>query len=249
MKRISILFISGLFLTALCTAQTNTENFRQEGIASWYGREFDGRPTSSGEIFNSGLLTAAHPTLPFGTLVTVTNKNNGKIVTVKVNDRGPHVKNRIIDLSQAAAQQLDMIATGTAPVLVEALKSGGAKPDQPQQQASGKRAVMQAKAGVKAALHLAKEYANASPAVIRPTKPSPEEAGKTYRIQVGAYTVPRYAVGAFDRLKAQGLNPAYEKSGNFFRVVLAGLKAGEIDSVAEKLGRAGFAEALIREEN
>ncbi|MDR2094233.1 MAG: septal ring lytic transglycosylase RlpA family protein [Treponema sp.] len=237
MKRISILFAAGLFFTALCAAQTDTENFRQEGIASWYGKEFDGRPTSSGELFNSRLLTAAHPTLPFGTTVTVTNKNNGKMVSVKVNDRGPHVKNRIIDLSQAAAEQLDMITVGTAPVLVGLTQAGG------------KKAALQAKAALKTGLQTAKEDAGASPAVIRPAKPSPEETGKTYRIQVGAYTVPRYAVDAFDRLKAQGLNPAYEKNGNFFRVVLAGLKAGEIESVAEKLGRAGFTEALIREEN
>jgi rare lipoprotein A len=249
MKRISILFVTGLFLTALCAAQTNTENFREEGIASWYGKEFDGRPTSSGEIFNSRLLTAAHPILPFGTMVTVTNKNNGKKVTVKVNDRGPHIKNRIIDLSQAAAQQLDMIAMGTAPVLVEIVKSSGTNQDQAKPQEDGKEATMQAKAEMKAGLQTAKENVNVSPAVIRPAKPSPEDTGKTYRIQVGAYTVPRYAVDAFDRLKAQGLNPAYEKNGNFFRVVIAGLKAGEIESVAEKLGRAGFQEALIREEN
>jgi rare lipoprotein A len=97
------------------------EIFRQEGIASWYGPEFDGRPTASGEIFNSSLLTAAHPTLPFGTILLVTNRQNNRQVAVKVNDRGPFVANRIVDVSRAAAEQLDMLVTGIAPVLIEAI--------------------------------------------------------------------------------------------------------------------------------
>jgi len=92
--------------------------FRQEGIASWYGREFEGRPTASGEIFDSSRLTAAHPSLPFGTMVVVTNQHNNKSVIVRINDRGPFVSSRIIDVSRAAAEQLDMIVTGTAPVSI-----------------------------------------------------------------------------------------------------------------------------------
>ncbi|GHV90323.1 hypothetical protein AGMMS50268_08260 [Spirochaetia bacterium] len=106
----------------MCAAQVQPSagaSFRQEGIASWYGTEFDGRPTASGEIFNSALFTAAHPTLPFGTVLTVTNRHNNRKVAVRVNDRGPFVSARIIDLSRAAAEQLDMLVTGTAPVVVE----------------------------------------------------------------------------------------------------------------------------------
>jgi len=96
--------------------------FREEGIASWYGREFDGRPTASGETFDSSELTAAHPNLPFGTMLIVTNKHNNRSVTVRVNDRGPFVAARIIDVSRAAAEQLDMIVSGTAPVIVESFE-------------------------------------------------------------------------------------------------------------------------------
>ena len=105
----------------LLAQNSGTEVFRQEGIASWYGREFDGRPTASGEIYDSSLLTAAHPNLPFGTILVVTNRHNNRKVTVRVNDRGPFVAARIIDVSRAAAEQLDMIVTGTAPVIVESV--------------------------------------------------------------------------------------------------------------------------------
>ena len=93
----------------------------EEGLASWYGGKFQGRLTSSGEVFDTNLLTAAHKTLPFGTLVKVTNLANGRSAVVKINDRGPFVAGRIIDLSRAAAEQIDMVGTGTARVSVEVL--------------------------------------------------------------------------------------------------------------------------------
>ena len=86
------------------------------GIASYYADEFNGRATSSGEIFDMNSFTAAHKTIPFGTIVEVKNLSNGKSVTVKINDRGPFVAGRIIDLSKAAAKQIDLIRTGTAEV-------------------------------------------------------------------------------------------------------------------------------------
>jgi len=93
----------------------------QTGIASWYGPNFHGKTTSNKEIYDMHDLTAAHKSLPFGTFVVVTNLNNGKSVTVRINDRGPFVKGRIIDLSYAAAKAVDMIGTGTAPVKLEIL--------------------------------------------------------------------------------------------------------------------------------
>ena len=79
----------------------------QAGMASWYGGKFHGRTTASGERYNMNALTAAHKTLPFGTKVKVTNKKNGKSVVVKINDRGPFIKGRVIDLSRAAHQKID----------------------------------------------------------------------------------------------------------------------------------------------
>lgn len=86
------------------------------GVASYYGKRFAGRRTASGERFNPAQLTAAHKTLPFGTMVLVTNPNNGKSVTVRINDRGPYSHGRTIDLSSAAAEQIGLIARGSGTV-------------------------------------------------------------------------------------------------------------------------------------
>jgi rare lipoprotein A len=91
----------------------------QHGIASWYGEEFHGRPTSSGEVYDMFQLTCAHNSLPLGTMVMVTNLENGRSVELKVNDRGPFLKERIIDVSYAAARILGMWGKGTANVKVE----------------------------------------------------------------------------------------------------------------------------------
>ena len=93
----------------------------QTGLASWYGPDFHGKKTSSQEIFNMYDLTAAHTSLPFGTYVMVTNLENGKSVQVRINDRGPFVRGRIIDLSYAAARVLGMVGQGVVRVRVEVL--------------------------------------------------------------------------------------------------------------------------------
>jgi rare lipoprotein A len=94
---------------------------RFDGVASWYGPDFHGKLTSNGETYNMWEMTAAHKTLPMNTIVRVTNRRNGKSTVVRINDRGPFVSTRIIDLSKAAASKIDMIATGTAPVTLEVL--------------------------------------------------------------------------------------------------------------------------------
>jgi rare lipoprotein A len=344
MKRNIILLLAGLGLVSLCGAQATDSQFgifTQEGVASWYGVEFGGRPTASGEIFTPSQLTAAHPTLPFGTMLKITNTHNNKSVVVRVNDRGPFVSARIIDLSQGAAEQLDMITTGTAPVKVESIEAialpsnngraarppseeilsppaaplAGTSPasrsstgrqdtvrdldaplvsSQPRTAASvppvpasvptpAEVSVSEAAAPVVAdafagqpvqtperiapvrqttrdpAAQSAVQQIAAQPqiqpipapvlppAVIIPAIP-PAGTGKSYRIQVGAYKVPRHAVDAFDKLKNAGLSPAYERSDDVYRVVLAGIRAEDVESLAEKLGSAGFKEAMIREE-
>ncbi|MDR0759048.1 MAG: septal ring lytic transglycosylase RlpA family protein [Treponema sp.] len=317
MTRNVVLFLVGLGLVGICGAQAPNSQFgifSQEGIASWYGVEFGGRPTASGEIFTPSQLTAAHPTLPFGTMLKVTNKHNNKSVVVRVNDRGPFVSARIIDLSQGAAEQLDMISTGTAPVVVETLEAvtlpqdNGrparplereilSPPAEPVSRVSAARPTAAPPASVPspaavsvsetpapvvadafssrpqtAAERAAPMRQNQSPALEAPSAPQPAaaaqhqvqpvsfppaeikpglppaDAGKSYRIQIGAYRVPRHAVDAFDKLKNIGLNPAYERSGEVYRVVLAGVQARDVESIAGKLGNAGFKEAVIREE-
>jgi len=93
----------------------------ETGIASWYGVPYHGRRSASGEIFDMEMLTAAHPALPFQTWVEVTNLSNGKQVEVRINDRGPFVRGRVIDLSMAAARQLDMVRAGTARVRLKVI--------------------------------------------------------------------------------------------------------------------------------
>lgn len=88
----------------------------QTGEASWYGPGFRGKPTASGEVFRPRKHTAAHKTLPFGTVVRVTRQDSGKSVTVVINDRGPYVSGRVIDLSRGAARRVDLIEDGVAPV-------------------------------------------------------------------------------------------------------------------------------------
>lgn len=94
------------------------------GIASWYGPGFHGKRTASGERFNQDAMTAAHRTLPFGTIVRVTNQQNNRTVEVRINDRGPFVKGRVIDLSREAARQLDMLVAGIVPCQVDIVAWG-----------------------------------------------------------------------------------------------------------------------------
>ena len=128
--RYLLVTICGLLLVSSCTLKRAEIRYEarsgagtvQYGVASWYGKKFHGNPTASGEIYDMYQLTAAHKTLPLGTYVMVTNVENNKSVEVKINDRGPFVKGRIIDLSYAAARAIDMVEKGTARVKVEVLK-------------------------------------------------------------------------------------------------------------------------------
>ncbi len=103
------------------TSGPDASSFEQQGKASWYGRMFHGRKTASGEKFNMNAMTAAHKTLPLASWVRVTNEANHKTVVVKINDRGPYVKGRVIDLSYAAASKLGMRGEGTQKVKIEGL--------------------------------------------------------------------------------------------------------------------------------
>jgi rare lipoprotein A len=95
----------------------------QRGMASWYGGDFDGNRTASGERYNQNDFTAAHKTLPFGTVVRVVNLRNYRSVIVEITDRGPFVKGRVIDVSRAAARELQLIGPGTAPVEIQILRA------------------------------------------------------------------------------------------------------------------------------
>ena len=119
-------FATSVLSVAFCTlvAGCASSGSKTDGIASYYADKYQGRKTANGEIFDVGKMTAAHKTLPFGTRVRVTNLVNGKSVVVRVNDRGPFVAGRVIDLSPAAARKLDMIRAGIVRVKLEILGAG-----------------------------------------------------------------------------------------------------------------------------
>ena len=101
----------------------STNKAYEIGIASYYGKKFDGRTTANGETFNMYKVSAAHRVLPLGTVVKVTHLENGRWVVVKVNDRGPYIEGRVIDLSFAAALELEMVKQGTARVMIEIVEA------------------------------------------------------------------------------------------------------------------------------
>jgi rare lipoprotein A len=217
-------------------------------------------------------------------MLRITNKHNNKSVSVRVNDRGPFVAARIIDLSRAAAQQIDMISTGTAPVIVESISAAalpaGKAPQKPvlvpvatqmRPPQAADLPVQPAGGGTNAAGTPATEsqvlvpiqswgqttQVSQSPAQTSqsvPVSSSPDlsayagNSGGKYRIQVGAYKQPGNATAAFDKLKAAGLSPAYEKYGELYRVVLSGIRPEDIKTVTEKISSAGFREPIIRVE-
>ena len=120
-------------------------DYRETGIASWYGDEFGGRPTASGEIFDPNEVSAAHRTLPLPSIVRVTNLENGRALAIRINDRGPFAHGRIIDLSRRAAQLLGFYQNGTAKVRVEimeeesrAVAAAAGRPDSSSGQAAGR---------------------------------------------------------------------------------------------------------------
>ena len=103
-------------------SQISRKNAYQVGVASYYGEKFHGRKTANGETFNMYKLTAAHRVLPLGTMIRVTHLTNGRRVVVKVNDRGPFIEGRVLDLSFAAALELEMVSAGTAEVMIEIIQ-------------------------------------------------------------------------------------------------------------------------------
>ncbi len=125
MQRVLILLIlSGVLFAGSCSVTKDKNEkvsykYYQKGEASWYGPGFNGKKTASGEIFDMNKLTAAHRKLAFGTKVRVTNLNNNKSVIVRINDRGPFKKSRVIDLSKKAAEKIGLVQSGIAPVKIE----------------------------------------------------------------------------------------------------------------------------------
>jgi rare lipoprotein A len=163
----------------------------ERGMASWYGPGFHGRYTASGERYDMQALTAAHRTLPFGTLVEVHNLENGRTVRVRINDRGPFKKNRIIDLSRAAARALDMLGPGTAPVELVAV---GRVPVEPRAFAVQVGAFQDAERAAQLAADLCHDFPDVQ---VR-------SDDVWHRVQVGAFATRSQAESLAEELDARG---------------------------------------------
>ncbi len=197
--------------------------YSERGVASWYGKKFHGRPTSSQEPYDMYAMTAAHKTLPLPTFVEVRNLRNNKTVVVRVNDRGPFVNNRIIDLSYSAAIKLDMIGSGTSLVEVTAISF-----DKPAQTRPVRHDASRAQA-----------------AVDRPGE------GEEIYVQVGAFGDKNNARRRFSLLREHGIREAfvYEESGRsptLYRVRIGPIAdVGQYDQVVAKLERIGITETHL----
>jgi rare lipoprotein A len=232
----------GLAAQAMATANpsaaaTSSAASSFSGVASWYGPEFVGRLTASGEAYDPGKLTAAHRSLPFGSYVLVRNLDNDSSVVVRINDRGPFAKNRVIDLSEAAARLIGMLPTGTAPVSCsliapqEALAwKGGGMDGRPPAPLSRTESGPRASGGVE---DTASGAADSSRGV------------QHFRIQVASYASEANARTTAVRLQNSGLSPSIERAQGHFRVILSDLTTEDAQRIQGLLGDLGYRSLLV----
>lgn len=231
------------------------------GVASWYGPSFHEKRTSSGEPYDMYAMTAAHKTLPLPTYVRVTNLENGRSVVVRVNDRGPFVANRLIDLSYTAAAKLDMLQQGTALVEVRALTPGQpVPPPAAAQTLTAANTPERAPAAVSTPVDPPSAPAPTpvpatalpSPAPVSASVPGTAAAAPsaTVYLQAGAFADPRNAERVLERLRGGGVPAAFvmqpRAGDSLFRVRVGPLASVEdLDRWAARLAQLGFADAIV----
>ena len=222
-------------------------------FASYYGEPFHGRPTSSGEPFDMNAYTAAHRTLPFGTMVEVTNLENGKKVIVRINDRGPFVGNREIDLSRAAAEAIGMIGQGIARVSIKrvgqqevAVETNTDTPRKTIESQSNSESMPASNTSSNDAIKDA--YQEQRVMVYMPTTPE-QTKGVLWRIQVGSFAREENALQLVVKLREIGFEPAYEKTETHVRVVLYGIRPTDLEKVKAVLDNNNYRGYVIRQES
>ncbi|BDD07827.1 hypothetical protein FUAX_02590 [Fulvitalea axinellae] len=238
------LFVCLLLLLPLAsTAQKMT--FVQNGVASFYHNKFNGRKTANGEIFSNKKMTAAHLSLPFNTLVRVTNKKNNKSVTVRINDRGPYAKGRIIDLSHVAASRLGFVQDGTAQVRVEVVSSPGGNKPAPVASGGGKSGGKSSgkvtKGGSKKASEPKREFFAIESKQYQPTG---------FGVQVGSFreldNIVRLTSGLGGRFGCQILvEVAYVNGHKYYRVSLGTFKTRKRAESVTKGVKSEFPDAFV----
>jgi rare lipoprotein A len=230
--------------------------YETEGQASWYGPTFHGQPTASGEIFDQEALTAAHPTLPIPSLVQVTNLENGREIIVRVNDRGPFVGERLIDLSHGAATVLGFEQAGQARVHVrylgpaprqvasQGVRPAVAAPQQAAQMSTGPTSLLPPPSATPAPTFTQAAVPSIQPASYTSAAP---QAG--YFVQVGAFADLMNAHRVKAAIEVAGpvvVEAAETRQGEIFRVRVGPLSShAEADSMRRALADLGFAETII----
>ena len=235
------------------------DGYSERGVASWYGPDFHGRNTSSGERYDMYGMTAAHRTLPIPCYARITNLANGRSVVVRINDRGPFVANRIVDLSYSAAMRLDIVRTGTAFVELRTLDAGTAA----QEAAAASAPVPEiAMATPSAAMPVAGQPGSPPPLtlpvaapvvapVAAPDSTPPVAPAAALYIQVGAYADAGNAQRVLDRLQSAGIARVFSLGGtapgrNLRRVRIGPITTvTEFDQLAARLAQLGFPEARL----
>ncbi len=207
------------------------------GVASWYGPEFSGRLTANGEVYDPGKLTAAHRSLPFGSYVLVRNLDNDSSVVVRINDRGPFAKNRVIDLSEAAARLIGMLPTGTAPVSCSLIA--------PQEALAWKGGGMNGQPPAPPLRALSGPRASDGAEDAAPVGADSSRGVQHYRIQVASYASEANARTTAVRLQNSGLSPSIERAQGHFRVILSDLTHEDAQRIQGLLGDLGYRSLLV----
>lgn len=224
MNKKLFLFISLILLLPVFTFASVYSN---DSIVSYYAEDFHGKKTSCGEIYNMYDLTCASKELPFDTKLKVTNLANGKSVIVRVNDRGPFVPDRALDLSKAAAVKLDMIKSGTAHVKIEIIELGP-NTKASQQTAEKAKKIMQERFPLKKTVKI--------------------DSAKVYDIQVGAFSTRENANTLAQQLLREGFKEVvFQKGNGIYRVVIRQVRGRDVESVVTKLKKNGHNECTVRE--
>lgn len=218
-------------------------NYDEVGMASWYGAQHNGRPTSTGERFDMNALTAAHKTLPLPSLVEVTNRANGRRVILRINDRGPFVDGRIIDLSRAAAEELGLLSQGVGEVRVRyvgrAPRQGGGTPMRRAEVVAPAQPVSQPT-----------PYLAVPPAPVQATvvaaAPAAVPPAAAYWVQAGAYADQASAQRIADRLGRKAWVQNMPGGGQGFRVVVGPWPdASAAEQARQAVAARGFGDALL----
>ena len=254
MKRFVVVLLAVFFLAEM---GFSLELYKKETIASFYGADFHGKKTSNGELFDMHKFTCANKELPFDTILKVTNLANNKTVQVRVNDRGPFVVGRDIDLSTAAAKELDMMKTGTAHVRIEIVKRG----------ANTKLSIDTAESAKKIMARKTSENAKVKPAYTRQSAKTAGEGSRSknasakqkgdsassskrglWDIQVASFSSVESARKFADTLYNSGFkNLCFQTTKSATRVVVTKVPSSELETTMQSLSDAGYTDFLVKE--